>query len=68
MKKMFMLYMINNDIPSFKELARMSGIRERNLLKKIANPSMFRLYELRAVDEVLHFSDADFVKLARGQE
>lgn len=67
MKKMFMLYMINNDIPSFKELARMSGIQERNLLKKIANPSMFRLYELRAVDEILHFSSEDLIKLTRGE-
>lgn len=65
MKKMFRMYMLKQDVESFKQLASLTGIKERNLEKKIVNPSMFRLYEIRALDEILHFSDEDMLKLVR---
>lgn len=65
-KKLFKQYMINADLDSFSELSRQSGIDYQTLNVRIKNPGTFRTYELRQLDELLHFSDEDLLQLIRG--
>ena len=68
MKWLFKEYMVKAHIESFKELAKRTGIKERTLEKHIDNPGMFRLFELMALNEVLHFTNDDLLALVRGAE
>ena len=54
------------DIESFKSLADDTGIDYQTLLDHIARPELFRKFELKALDDVLHFTDEDLIKLIRG--
>lgn len=65
-KKLFRRYMIDLDIESFKDLAEDTGIDYQTLLDHIARPELFRKFELKALDDVLHFEDADLITLIRG--
>jgi len=62
-KKIFKRYMNELDIDSFKELARETGIDYQTLLDHLARPELFRIFELRALNEILHFSSEDLLFL-----
>ena len=67
MKKLFKRYMNEADIDNFSDLSRQSGIDYQTLNVRIKeNPGTFRLYEIRQLDELLHFSDEDLLLITRG--
>ena len=65
-KKLLLLYMIEADINNFSELSRQSGIDYQTLNVRIKDPGTFRMYEIRKLDELLHFTDEDLLILIRG--
>lgn len=65
-KKMLRLYMIEADIDSFTQLAKETGIDYQRLNRRIADPHSFTVFELIALDDVLHFSDEDLLILIKG--
>ena len=65
-KKLLHLYMIEADINNFSELSRQSGIEYQTLNVRVKNPGTFRIYELRRLDELLHFDDEDLITLIKG--
>jgi hypothetical protein len=64
----FMLkrYMLNNYIEDFKELSRQTGINYDTLGVRISKPETLRKFEIKLLDDVLHFSDEDLITLIRG--
>lgn len=66
MKWLLRGYMAANHIETYNELAQRTGIKLRTLKRRISEPSTLLLYELRALDEVLHFNDEDKLKLFSG--
>lgn len=66
-KKLLLLYMIEADIHNFSELSRQSGIDYQTLNARVKNSGTFRVYELRRLDELLHFSDEDLIILIKGE-
>lgn len=67
MKWLLKRYMVEQHIDSFSALCRRTGIAKRTLYDRIEEPNTMRIYELHALDEVLHFSDEDMIRLTRGQ-
>lgn len=67
MKKIFLRYMIEQDIYTFKELSKLTGIKERTLEKHVNNPSMFRIFEIKMLNDVLRFSEEDLLMLIKGE-
>lgn len=67
MKWLLKRYMVEQQIDSFSALCRRTGIAKRTLYDRISEPSTLRIFELKALDEVLHFSDEDMIKLAKGE-
>ena len=67
MKWLIKRYMVEAHIESLSELAKAAGIARRTLYDRIDDPGTFRLFEIMALDKILHFSDEDLTKLARGQ-
>lgn len=65
-KRMFKRYILDRYIDSLKELADMAGIEYRTFLQRMENPGLFRAYELKALDDILHFEDADLFQLIKG--
>lgn len=59
-------YLVQNRIESFRELAKMTGIKYKTLLEHIASPENFRMYEVKALDKILNFRDEDLLILVRG--
>ena len=59
MKWLIKRYMIDAHIESLVELSKRTGIAKRTLYD--------RIHELNALDEILHFSEEDIIKLIRGQ-
>jgi len=66
MKWILRKYMGEAHIDSFTELSEITGITRRTLYDRISNPRTIRAYEINALDNVLHFSDEDLVRLATG--
>ena len=66
MKWLIKEYMIKARINSFSELARLTGIEYQTLQNHIKQASSFRLFEIRMLDDVLHFSYDDMLKIIRG--
>lgn len=64
----FMLkrYMLNNYIEDFKELSRQTGIKYDTLGVRLNKPETLRKFEIKLLDDVLHFSDEDLITLIRG--
>ncbi len=64
----FMLkrYMLNNYIEDFKELSRQTGINYDTLGVRISKPETLRKFEIKLLDDALHFSDEDLITLIRG--
>lgn len=67
MKWLLEEYRTRNRIDSLKEIAASSGIDYQRLLKRIENPSSFKLFEIEALDRLLHFTDEDLLKILRGE-
>jgi hypothetical protein len=65
-KKLLKLRMIDCDINSFMELARITGIDYQRLNKRLVDPHSFTVFELLALEETLHLTDEDLLKLIRG--
>ena len=65
-KKLLRRYMIEADIDSFAQLAKETGIDYQRLNRRIADPHSFTVFELIALDDVLHFSDEDLLILIKG--
>jgi len=68
MKWLIKKYMAAQHIESLSELARMTGLTRRKLYDRINDPKTFRMYEIIALDEILHFSDEDLLFLMRGEK
>ena len=66
-KKLLQLYMIETDISNFSELSRQSGIEYQTLNVRVKNPGTFRVYEIRQLNKLLHFSDEDLMILIKGE-
>ena len=64
-KWMIKSYMALNRIESLHDLADKTGIKYTTLLTHLNEPSQLRAYELRALDEVLHFEDEDLLVMIR---
>lgn len=60
-------YMAQAHIETLAELADRTGIARRTLYDRINEPSTLRVYEIKALDGILHFADDDLAKLARGE-
>lgn len=60
-------YMNEQHIKSFIELSKRTGINYQTLNNRMNNIGQLRIYELNALDEILHFSQEDLIKLIRGQ-
>jgi hypothetical protein len=67
MKWLLEEYRTRNRLHSLKEIAEMAGIDYQRLLKRIENPKSFKLFEIEALDELLHFTDSDLLKILRGE-
>ena len=65
-KKLLRRYMIEADINSFTQLAKETGIDYQRLNKRIADPHSFTVFELLALEETLHLTDEDLLKLIKG--
>ncbi len=65
-KKTLMLYMLEADIESFTQLAKETGIDYQRLNRRIADPHSLTVFEILALDNTLHFSDEDLLKLIKG--
>lgn len=57
--KIFKKYMAIEGIADFKELSKQSGIKYQTLLDHINDPTLFRVFELQSINDVLHFSSED---------
>lgn len=66
-KKLFRRYMNEADIDSFLELARISGVEYQTLNVRLKNPETFRIYEIQILNKLLHFEEADLLKLLKGE-
>ena len=60
------LKMVVNHIEGFKELSRLTGIAYQTLRLKIRKPEQLRVYEIVALDDVLHFGDGELLTILRG--
>lgn len=60
-KWLFKSYMNKLHIEDFKELSKRCGIKYQTLLDHLERPDLFRLFELQAINEVLHFSSEDLL-------
>lgn len=67
-KKLLKFYMIDYDIDSFRELAKITGIDYQRLRRRLEDPQSFTVFELLSLNETLHFTDEDLLKLIKGRE
>lgn len=65
MKWLLKRYMCQQRIESISELSKRSGIKRQHLYNLINEPQRIKIFELKALDEVLHFEDKDLLKLMR---
>ena len=61
--KIFKKSMAEHGIADFKQLSKDSGIKYQTLLDHVNEPSLFRVFEIKAINEVLHFSSEDLVSI-----
>lgn len=60
------LRMVLNHVENIKELSHLTGIKYQTLRSKIKRPEQLRLFELTAIDNVLHFENGEILQLTRG--
>ena len=65
-KKLLKFYMIDYDIDSFRELAKETGIDYQRLRRRLDDPHSFTVFELLSLNDTLHFTYEDLLKLIRG--
>jgi hypothetical protein len=65
-KKTLRLYMIEADIENFTQLAKETGIDYQRLNRRIADPHSLTVFEILALDNILHFTNEDLIKLIKG--
>ena len=65
-KKILKLYMIEVDIDNFTQLAKETGIDYQRLNRRLADPHSLTVFEILALDNTLHFTDEDLLKLIKG--
>lgn len=65
MKWLIRRYMVDAKINSIVELAERTGITRRHLYDIIKDPHRIKIHELKVLDDVLHFSDEDLLRLVR---
>ena len=58
-------YMAINRISNFVELEKLTGFTKSTLFRRMKHPEELKLFEIRVLDEVLHFSDEDLARLVR---
>ena len=66
MKWLIEEYRVHNHIESVDELAQRTGIDVQRLRKRIKDPQTIRLFELKALDRILHFRDEDLLRIVKG--
>lgn len=66
MKWLIKKYMAEQHIESWDELANETGMQARTIYNRLNDPRKLRLFEIEALDSVLHFNDEDLLKLAKG--
>ena len=59
-------YLADNHIDSISQLSKMTGINLRTLMRRLDNPETLLMYEFRSLDEVLHFTEEDKLKIISG--
>jgi hypothetical protein len=57
--------MIEADIDNFTQLAKETGIDYQRLNRRMADPHSFTVFELLALEETLHLTDEDLLKLIK---
>ena len=67
-KKLFKRYMVEADINSFLELSKVSGLDYQLLNVRMKQPETFRVYEIRVLHEILHFTEEDLLTLLTGED
>ena len=65
MKWLIRRYMVSAKINSVVELSERTGITRRHLYDIIKDPHRIKISELRILDDVLHFTDEDLLRLVR---
>lgn len=63
-KSTIIAYAIKNGLPREK-LQKCSGLTPRTFERRMANPDTFTIGELRQLDRLAHFPDAELIKLIR---
>ena len=58
-------YMTHAHIETFTDLAAETGIEYRTLMNRLDEVGMLRVYEIRQLDDVLHFSSKDLLALIK---
>lgn len=64
-KWLFKTYLVKRRIKSFSELSRITGIKYQTLMIRLESWETVHLYELRALDKILDFSEEDLLRLIR---
>ena len=67
MKWLIKSYMVKAHINSVMELSAATGITRRHLYDILKDPYRLKVFEIKALDEVLHFSEQDLLRLVRGE-
>lgn len=67
MKWLLKKYMAEHHIETMRQLSEMTGIPDATLHDRCKKPTTIKVFEIVALDAVLHFSDEDITKVARGQ-
>lgn len=65
---LFRKYMSLNHIQSLNELSDLCGIGYQTLRARVQHIQRIRIFELIAIDNVLHFNDDDYLLLSRGMQ
>ena len=65
-EKLLWHYMLDYDINSFRQLSKETGIDYQRLNRRLVNPHSFTVFELLALEETLHLTDEDLLKLIKG--
>ena len=67
MKWLIEEYRVRQHIESIEELALRTGIDVQRLRRRIKDPGSLKMFELKALDKILHFSNEDLVKILKGE-
>lgn len=67
MKWLIEEYRVRQHIESVEELAIRTGINIRTLRRRIEDPRQLRMFEIEALNKILHFTNEDLLKIMRGE-